>query len=263
MSREHIRQIAGQPRKMFGWQKDRPDNRDVPFQTSLFKALTLPRRADLRANCSRVENQGDIGSCTANSSTSAIEFLYRKIKLQQPELSRLFLYFATRVWIAGEPPTNDNGAMIRDVMKALAKFGVCLETAWPYDLKKWQLEPPADAKTNAQNHQILKYYRCPSLRYIRACIAEGYPTVGGFSVPQSIDSDETTETGKVAYPKTGEDFVGGHAVLFVGYDDSTKLLTFQNSWGTDWGDKGFGYLPYDYVTNYLANDFWTIRLAEL
>jgi C1A family cysteine protease len=258
------RVINKRDRHLHGWRKDRPDNRDqILGNSGRLKALFLPPRKDLREFCSTVENQGSIGSCTANSSTSALEFLYNRAKKPAPEYSRLFLYFATRVWIEGTPPSEDSGAQIRDVMKALAKFGCCLEKTWAYSPAKYSTEPPESAKKEALNHQILNYFRCPSLRFIKNSIADGYPVVGGFSVPESMDGPQTEKTGVVAYPKKGENFIGGHAVLFVGYNDRTGLLTFQNSWGTGWGDKGFGYLPYEYVTNWLADDFWTIRNAEM
>ncbi len=257
------RDVLGASRNMYGWVPDRPDPRDLKIKASFFKALILPKRVDLKSLCSRVENQSSLGSCTAHAATSAIEFLYKKLKIEQPELSRLFVYFATRVWVAGEPPTNDNGAMIRDVMKALSTYGACYESLWPYLLDSWTKEPSGEAKNNATSHQILHYYRCPSLRQVKTCLADGYPVVGGFVVPQSIESLETTKTGLIRYPNPRESMEGGHAVLFVGYDDTNKLLTFQNSWGPRWGDRGFGYLPYAYVENRLASDFWTVRLAEL
>jgi C1A family cysteine protease len=123
----------------------------------------------------------------------------------------------------------------------------------------YEQEPSAPARREALKHKIVQYWRCPGLRAIKVSLAQGYPVIGGFSVPESIDSEVTQKTGIVAYPNPSEGFVGGHAVLFVGYDDATKLLKFENSWGTSWGDKGFGYLPYKYVETWLASDFWTIR----
>jgi C1A family cysteine protease len=58
--------------------------------------------------------------------------------------------------------------------------------------------------------------------------------------------------------------LGGHAVMAVGYDDENQWLIVMNSWGASWGDKGFFYLPYEYITNNnLSDDFWTIRQVTL
>jgi C1A family cysteine protease len=255
--------INGQDRHMFGWVPDSPDHRDMKMSVSISAKKALPEKVDLRQHCSRVEDQGQIGSCTANASTSAIEFLYKIANKPQPDLSRLYCYFSTRVWVAADRPTEDGGAMIRDVMKALAGFGVCLEPTWPYVLSKSAWAPHLQARLEAKEHQILKYYRLPNLEAMKVCLSQGFPFVGGFSVPVSIHSQETRSSGVVKYPTIKEGFLGGHAVLFVGYDNKTKRLLFKNSWGTGWGENGFGYLPYEFVTNWLANDFWTIRTAEL
>lgn len=190
-----------------------------------------------------------------------VEFLYRKAGVTQPELSRLFLYWMTRVMIEGRPAAEDGGAYIRSVMSALAKHGTCLESLWPFN-KSVSANPSNSAKEDALNRQILEYRRCTDLKSIKQCVADGYPVEIGFSVPESIDSGDTQFTGVVKFPTVNERIVGGHAVLVVGYNDKTKLLCFLNSWGEGWGDKGYGYLPYEYITKGMASDFWTVRVTE-
>jgi C1A family cysteine protease len=61
-------------------------------------------------------------------------------------------------------------------------------------------------------------------------------------------------------PQPGERAVGGHAVVAIGYHDADQRLIVRNSWGADWGQKGYFTMPYDYAANRnLADDFWTIR----
>lgn len=262
-----IRTIQGKQRHLSGWKRDRPDHRDLLMKTSFIQGLFIPKISDLRKASpvvlSKVEDQGDIGSCTANSSTSVFETLYLKANKPETNMSRLFLYYATRVWTEKTAPGDDSGCQIRNVMRTLAQYGVCFEKTWPYDVPRFLQEPPQQAKTEATQHTVIFYYRLPNLNSIKQCLVQGFPVVGGFSVPENMESDECAQTGVVKYPSPTEDFVGGHAVMFVGHNDDTSQLTFQNSWSSEWGDKGFGYLPYQFVTTGLATDFWTIRTAKL
>ena len=57
--------------------------------------------------------------------------------------------------------------------------------------------------------------------------------------------------------------IGGHAVVGVGYDDAKQWFIVRNSWGGQWGMKGYFTLPYAYLTDEnLASDFWTIRVVQ-
>ena len=95
---------------------------------------------------------------------------------------------------------------------------------------------------------------------MRKCLAEGFPFVFGFTVYDGFESASVAKSGKLNLPKPGEKVLGGHAVCAVGYDDKAKRVIVRNSWGTDWGMKGFFTMPYDYVSNSsLADDFWTLR----
>jgi C1A family cysteine protease len=249
-------------RRLNGWRRDRPDPRDYRVGTvrSYVRALGIPSFVDLSVGrLPRVEDQGLIGSCTLNAATSAEEYLEIKAGRPVTELSRLFAYYATRVWVEHQAPGEDGGAEIRDAMKALATFGVCSERSWPYDPAKFSRCPPPEAIVEAKHRTIVTYWRCPRLTSIRVSLALGYPVVGGFSCFESLESDDTTRTGLVKMPADGEPVIGGHAVLFVGYSDRDQLLRFENSWGIGWGERGFGFLPYDYVRQGLADDFWTIR----
>lgn len=257
--------IQGQPRHFGGWKRDLPDHRDYTYSFGL-GGLFLPASADVSYLTRDIDDQGALGSCTAHASTAAMEFLYGKFQLKigglTPNFSRLFVYYSSRVLIEKVAPEDDSGAMLRDVMKALQKFGACLEELWPYEPQRFSIVPPAQVFKAAGDHQVITYYRLPNLRNIKKSIYEGYPVVGGFSVPESIDSSDTQSSGIVHVPGPNERFVGGHAVLFTGYDDQRQLIKFKNSWGLVWGDRGFGYLPYAFFEKNLAADFWTIRSLE-
>jgi C1A family cysteine protease len=252
--------IAGKPRHLGGWRKDPPDHRDQALRT-LLSVAPLPPWIDLSTICSPVEDQGYLGSCVANSSTSAMEALLKKTNRPLLNFSRLFVYYYTRK-IDRVPPSEDSGCTIRSAMKCLAYFGASVESLWPYEEEKFSVAPSYSAIKDAKSHQILKYYRCPNLTSTKHSLVQGFTVVGGFSVPENMMSDECARTGIVKYPGPTEGFAGGHAIHFIGYNDQTKMLKFQNSWGSGWGDRGFGYLPYKFVEDGLSEDFWTIRAEE-
>lgn len=256
-TKQRIHDVAGKPRHLNGWRRDSVDARDKMYAVSFLNRLALPAKASLRGMPGmKIEDQSSIGSCTCNSGTTGYEFVLKKAGVDI-QLSRLYAYARVRQF-EGTPLSEDSGAMIRDVMKVLAKWGCCSEKTWPYDLQKWSVDPPPECDTEAANHKATFYYRCPTLATVKASIAQGFPVVGGFDVPENMMSQECARTGIVKFAPE-EESQGGHAVLFVGYDDSTKLLCFQNSWSEGWGDSGYGYLPYVFMTNGYADDFWTIR----
>ena len=110
----------------YGWVPDVPDQRAYLLSAVLRIPAKLPRQVDLRPLCSKVEDQGQLGSCTANALAGALEFLEKKDKVAFEDFSRLFIYYNERA--IGHSIQSDSGAMIRDGIKTLAKKGVCSET---------------------------------------------------------------------------------------------------------------------------------------
>ncbi len=241
---------------------DLPDQRDYLFGAIYKIPAKLPASVDLRAQCPPVEDQGNLGSCTANALAGALEFLELKDKVSFVDLSRLFIYYNERV--IEHTVNSDSGAMLRDGIKTLAKQGVCPEPMWPYVISQFTKKPTASCYKNAADHQITSYQRLLTVDEMRACLAEGYPFVFGFTVYESFESATVARTGTVNMPKPGEKVLGGHAVVAVGYNDKQKRFIVRNSWGTGWGQKGYFTMPYAYLDDRkLSDDFWTIRRGEL
>jgi C1A family cysteine protease len=248
--------------RSYGWVPDRPDQRDHLYSAPLMELKVIPPKVDLTPQCPPVYDQGQLGSCTANAIAGAIEFDLMKEKKPDFPPSRLFIYYNERV--IEHTVNSDSGAMIRDGIKSVAKQGDAPETEWPYDITKFTVKPPANVYNDAKKHTAVQYQSVTQdLTQMRGCLASGYPFVLGFTVYQSFESQEVAQTGVVPMPSSNEQTVGGHAVLAVGYDDSQQRFIVRNSWGADWGMKGYFTMPYAYLTqSNLSDDFWTIRLVS-
>jgi C1A family cysteine protease len=247
----------------YGWIRDLPDHRDHLYAAPPLVLSNLPSAVDLRPLCPPIEDQGQLGSCTANAIAGAIEFDQMKERLASVFLpSRLFIYYNERV-IEGTV-ASDSGAQLRDGIKTVASQGVCPESMWPYNIADFAQRPPAACYQAAQAHRAVSYQRlAQSLDQMKGCLASGYPFVLGFTVYESFESQAVAQSGHAPLPAPGEAAVGGHAVVAVGYDDASQWFVLRNSWGTAWGMAGYFTLPYaDLLETMLASDFWTIRVVR-
>lgn len=249
----------------YGWKPELPDFRDHPFRLS---RVALPQKIDLRPSCPPVVDQSSLGSCVSNAVANAHLFNQLKQKKSSPSIttfspSRLFIYYNARL-IEGTVP-YDAGAYVRDGIKVVSKFGACPEPQWPYNISKFTDRPTNPCYTTALGHTAISYQRLNSslLNSMKSCLTDGYPFVFGFTVYKSFESKIVETTGIVPMPARTEQVLGGHCVMCVGYDEKTQRFICMNSWGNKWGDKGYFYMPYPYLTNLnLADDFWTIRLVK-
>ncbi|MDQ3234542.1 MAG: C1 family peptidase [Pseudobdellovibrionaceae bacterium] len=246
-------------RKNPGWLPDKYDERDFAYKAKKTNA-TFPSVVDNRKRFFRAWDQGDLGSCTAQAAGAACMFLDvydRDMPVVVP--SRLFVYYATRT-LEGTKH-SDSGATLRNTIKAIATWGYPPEDKWPYSIEKFTVRPPEEVISLAAKERIKSYERLGrDLNQFREAINEGLPVIIGFSVYSSIDDRSVKKTGFIPVPKPGDMRDGGHAVLVVGYDDTKAALIIRNSWGEEWGEEGFGYLPYRYIEDpALSGDFWVIR----
>jgi C1A family cysteine protease len=254
---------------VFGWIPDLPDFRDFSFSkvVTTYKApKTLPNKSELDlTKFSKVEDQKNLGSCTANAAAGIIEYMERMAKGNHIDVSRLFVYKVTRKLMN---EVGDTGAYLRDTLKAMRLFGALPEEYWPYVTSTFDAEPTAYQYAIAGNYKSLSYFRVDQqgmtaediLLSIKQRIQKRLPLMFGFTCFSSLNSVKAD--GIIPFPTAGENMIGGHAVLLVGYDDDKKLFKIRNSWGESWGEKGYGYLPYDYLLQGLMVDIWGVSKQD-
>jgi len=246
--------------RKYGWRPDKPDFRDHVLHFGALGPSILPT-VDLRetGHLPSVYDQGQLGSCTGNGTAAAVEYAIKAQGKHDYTPSRLFIYYNERV-IEGTVD-QDAGAEIRDGIKVVANTGVCDENLWPYDISKFTVKPSDVAYTDAKKGIIKQYARVPvALHNIQNVLSHKIPIVFGCTLYDSFESDAVAQTGIVPMPSVSENTVGGHCMLIVGYTKDHFIV--RNSWGTGWGDGGYCYMPFDYLTNQsLADDFWAIFVA--
>jgi C1A family cysteine protease len=255
----------------YGWRPQLPDARDKLY-TARPKAA-LPSEFDLRPSMPPVYDQGQLGSCTGNAIAGAMEYERDRQGLSDFVPARLFIYYNERA-LEGTV-SSDSGAVIRDGIKVVNKDGVCPESLWPYDIGVFAVKPPKRCYVAAVTDRAVQYLAIQTLGDLKDAVCSNLAVVFGFTVYESFQSPAVAQTGVMPMPKPGEATVGGHAVMAVGYSDPKGQVIVRNSWGASWGDAGYFYMPYEYMTGTktssdaspingakLASDFWAIELVS-
>ena len=257
----------------YGWKPELPDHRDRTYTLpgllrfiARFYFITkhfLPKKVDLRSKVTKVFDQGNLGSCVGNAFATVHQFIRKMLGKSTWDSSRLFIYYNAR--LLENSVNEDSGAYIRDGAKAIAKWGVAPENEWPYNIREFTKKPTDVVYASAEKNQELVYERfgTPTITAMKHALSKGYPFVFGFTVYESFYSNAVEKTGQMPMPGKGEKPQGGHAVMAVGYDEDKKVFIILNSWGEKWGDKGYFYMPYEFIDddNY-CDDFWVLKTTE-
>lgn len=244
-----------------------PDERDFYYQP---KEGPFPSQVDLKPDVYEVDNQLSVGSCTANATTSAIELLLKQQKQNPQSLSRLFLYWNTRNVI--EDRAGQEGAVLRSAVRSAKRQGVCYESEWPY------IESNKDVKPSAQSYQQVEHLNLKTTRYerveinvlnydrevilnnLKSVLSDGLPIIWAGVVGSKLYNltGPWREHNYTSAFSSDNTYIGGHAMLIIGYDDSCQKFLVENSWGSSWGDGGFCGIPYNVIVDD-AFEAWVIR----
>lgn len=257
-----------------GWHRDSPDPRDltpkhdivIRMLRDLKPAGTRPDQVDLREYCGAILDQTPLAVCSVHACLGLVQYFERRVRGRMVEPSRLFLYRTARRLLGW---SGDSGLPLRIALRAIVRFGMPPEMQWPFEPSRLDVEPDGFVYGTADRLPDALYVRLDgrgvsgedTLETIRRFVSAGFAVVGGFPMPTSVTCDA-----EIPVPTIYDGVRGGQAVLIVGYDDKRRVrsdrgaLLFANSWGTNWGEKGCGWLPYAYVREQLAVDFWTMMM---
>lgn len=261
--------------RRYGYVRDTPDYRDLSIAAMRLTTSILPPSVDLEPWCGPVRDQGMLGSCTGNAGAGMRDFLYRRYLAteQHPDFpadkaifSPLYIYYREREkskWGEDTYP-DDAGAQMRTICRVLRYYGTCPEALDPYNVADFNRPPTPEQTAQAYNYHAGAYHRLSTVNDMRSCLASGYVFVLGFAVYESFESSEIASTYIMPVPDVNrERLLGGHAVLCIGYDDSTQMLKIRNSWGLGWGRSGNFFMPYAVAADpNLVWDCWIQHLGS-
>ena len=245
---------------IYNLHRDKNPGRDRLFIPRIDLA-TVPKSCDFRSQMPAVYDQGNYGSCTANAGAADWDWIFHREGGKYITPSRFYIYRNERD-IDGSPAYEDAGSTGRTLMEAMTQFGVCPESMWSYTDEHFAEKPTKDCYAYGADHQALKHERVSQSKImIEAAISQGIPLCIGIAVYESFESEEAASTGHIPMPESYESLLGGHEVLMVGYNQDGGII--RNSWGASWGDKGYFYLPWDYLLYpELTFDFWALQKVE-
>jgi C1A family cysteine protease len=261
----------------FAWSRDLPDFRDVSPSDAAASLTTFKRRSpraprpdvvDLREFFGPVVDAGAPNASSAAAVLAMTQYFERRTSGRLVESSTAFLHYTARrlAGIAGDQPVS-----LRAALKALVRFGCPTARTWPQDHTRGDAEPDAFAYGFQRDFADLHYLRLDTpglggaevLKQVKSFVAAGFACVGGVSLPDSA-VNTATSAGEIPYPTAHDTIVGSAALTVVGYDDAYRIrsqkgaLRIRGTFGPAWGDAGYGWLPYRYVEQSGACDFWTL-----
>ncbi len=218
----------------------------------------LPRRVDLRPLLPAARDQGKRGTCLAFAVTAAHEFARAAGSTVTEDLAEEVLYWGSKQIDGDYAP----GSYFSSAAAALAQWGQPAEHLWRYDCSRddtnASYKPPSPALDPAACNTARLREVGVDVAEIRHWLAASRPVALGIMLTQGFQG---ASDGHIPVPNPEDAPTEGHAILIVGYEDGPEegegVLIFRNSWGSDWGEEGYGYLPYTYIERH-AGEAWII-----
>jgi hypothetical protein len=194
---------------------------------AIYPRITLPKIVDYRPQMQPVRDQGQQGSCLAMAGEGMKEYQERMDVGLNEYMSPQFLYNLR------EDPSTD-GMFGRDLMEILKEKGICTEAMFRYGTMGL---PPMEALMNASLYKIANYALVNTIDELKTALYLNGPCV--ICVPVYNYGPRMWKQ------MPGDIFLGGHGMCLAGYNDDLKIFNDRNSWGPDWGDRGYTEFPFE------------------
>jgi C1A family cysteine protease len=233
--------------------------RDWTYESALVAGFAAaapaapPPSVDLRAAWWTIGNQADTGSCVGWGSTDGVaRYMFVKAGrlAQADKLSPRFTWMASKETdqATSRPETmlDCAGTYLKTACDVLKNYGAVPDSVLPFIISTAMYTGDEDAFfATAAARKISAYFNLQrNLANWKTWLATRGPILVGLNVDQTWDNAASTggklDTFKPATVR------GGHAVCVVGYRTDGRFI-IRNSWGTAWGDKGFGYATPAYI----------------
>ena len=238
------------------------DIRDYVISSFLRIDALLPEY-DYTTKMTPVRNQGNEGSCVGFAMVAGVKEYQEQTDYSKfINLSPRFLYENAKA-ISG----HKEGTTLKAAMDVASKIGVCEEKYWPY-IAQNAGKPAPEAYPDALKYKVATYARITNLTELKGAICFIGPSLIGVKVYKGMVSDECKKTGIVPNPSWFHSVLGGHALCAVGYNDKSPYfkkdghVKCKNSWGSDFGDKGYIYLSYTYIKKYMLDAFSSVDIDD-
>jgi C1A family cysteine protease len=208
--------------------------------SAYLKAVPVPLHVDHSDLLPPVFDQGPAGTCVACAAAyydktfqEGLEHRW-PLNVQAHQYSPLFIYSQRR------NRGGDHGMTIREAMKIVKNLGVCPLDVMPYVLERLDRQPTPAQREAALPYRCKSYARLSGIAEMETYLV-GNCFIAGLMVHEGFMD---APGGMIPMPTPDSDYLGGHAICVVGYDRRNHMFKFVNSWGTQWGDRGFGHIGY-------------------
>ena len=228
---------------------------------------------DMRYKFTRIKNQGQQGSCLSFSLTSIFEYIMQLNSAEEFDLSESFLYYNARNLDEDGTVNEDSGSRFKPSIDSLVKYGIALERIWPYKENIYNEKPSDEAYADGAKRKLVSAMNVNlKVDDIKSALVDNCPVAASFTLTQSffehgrvdgyipMPSEEEIRSG--LEQDSNDSLHGRHAMVIVGFSDELQMFIVRNSWGEDWGDHGYCYIPYSYIEHKLLFNYACI-LTEI